>query len=653
MKVTAVVVKKIKSDPVHTLAGLSIDDIADVLQEANHRYFNKGTSLFSDQLYDEIKEALRKRDPNHPILKSVGAAVQGKKVKLPYWMGSMDKIKSELELQKWVKKYPSGDVVVSDKLDGISALLHIGAGTPAKLYTRGNGVEGQDVSHLIPFLRGLPAKALAPGSEELSVRGELILSRQDFAGLPNPGKNARNTVAGVINAKKPDITIAKRIRFVAYEMIAPSAFPPSKSLAALSKIGFEVVAHRVLKVERVTTTELSSILVERRRSSPFEVDGIVVAHDAAGHRRIQGENPKHAFAFKSVATMNNAEVTVLSVEWNVSKDGYLKPVVVFDGVHIGGVTVRRATGNNARFIFDNRIGPGARIIVMRSGDVIPAITQVLEAAEEPGMPQGIAYEWNKTGIDIVVVSNTDGMVSFKQLEFFFTKVKVPGLSGGLLRKIYDAGFVTVGTIIKLDAAQLMRVEGFQAKSAAKLAEAIKGRFESVDVLALMAASNSFGRGLGERKLRVIVSEFPMTTDPNGSVPAVSDLRALGGVEQKTATQFVEGITKWREFMDANDLWRLVSSNPRSPQQAQNTTDVQKVFSGQAFLFTGFRNKELEAFIIERGGELKSTLSKRVDVLICKDPTTAKVQKARDMGVKTVITMNDFADKFGFKNNLKN
>ncbi len=644
MKVTAAVVKAIKTSPVAALGKMSADDIADVIQEANHRYFNKGEPLFSDQMYDEIKEALRRRDADHPILKTVGAAVEERKVKLPYWMGSMDKIKNDdKELDKWLRKYSTGDVVVSDKLDGISALLFVCTGV-AKLYTRGNGVEGQDASHLIPFIQGLPKAALETKTGEFTVRGELILTRADFD--QDLGKNGRNTVAGVINAKKPDIKVARLIRFVAYELVAPELLSPSKALDFLKKNGFEVAWHRVMPVKDVTMTALSDLLVDRRKRSSFEVDGIVIVHDATGYPRIAGENPKHAFAFKSIATMNSAEVVVLDVEWNISKDGFFKPVVLFDGVHIGGVTVKRATGNNARFIVDNGIGPGARIVVTRSGDVIPAITSVLERAEEPSMPQQAAYKWNETSVDLVVSnSSASRVVAFKNVEYFFSKVKVTGLSTGTLKRLYDAGIDTVGKVLTVDEGALLRIDGFKQKSASNVVNAIKERFADIDPVVLMGASNAFGRGIGATRIAQVVQQYPALVTDDKFSPTFEQLTALPGFEAKTSARFIEGLGMWRAFAKENGLVRYIKSKTPAPGVAKKAKQNEQIFEGTAFLFTGVRSKDAEAFILSRGGVVKSSLSKSVDILICKDPDTPKVQKARDLGVKTVITLAEFNKKY--------
>lgn len=640
MKVTRSVIIAIKADPFAELAKMSDDDIASVIQEANHRYFNKGKPVFTDTVFDEIKDALRKRVPNHPVLDMVGATTIRDKATLPFWMGSMDKIKSdEKEVSKWVNKY-MGHAVISDKLDGNSALLHVHGGK-AMLFTRGDGYDGQNISHLLSYIGGIPK----PIKSELSVRGELIISRDDFLKVQDLGKNARNMVAGTLNAKKPDIQIARLIRFVAYELIAPAGKTPSAGLAELSKQNFEVVHHQRVSLGDLNVEYLTNVLGNRRKSSPYEIDGIVVMHDDASHLRVPGENPKHAFAYKSMMFMNQAEVVVKSVEWTVSKDGYIKPVVVFDGVELGGVSVQRATGINGKFINDNKIGPGAKITVTRSGDVIPAITAIIEGAERASMPSGMPYKWTASGCDVVV---NDGAprddVALKLIEFFFSKVKINGLSAGLLKKMFDAGYDTIGKIVSIQRAQLLDIDGFKEKLATNISEGIQMRMKDVDQVTLMAASNCFGRGMGTRKILMITDVFPRVLDDDKFSPMAHQLVAIPGVEAKSASQFLQGLIEWRAFKKANHLDRIV---PPSTSTANATKSVEQVFNGIGVLFTGVRSKEAEAFIVARGGTIKEAITKNVNIVVCKDVAakTSKLEKARSLGIE-VVSLDAFLKRHG-------
>ena len=163
-------------------------------------YYNTGeNSLFSDYQYDMLKEILSKRDPNYVV--PIGAKIRENenRVKLPYWLGSMDKYKptDEKEINKWVEKFPSDEYIVEDKLDGVSCLLII-KNSKIKLYTRGDGIIGGDISYLSQYFKSIPKNL----EEDIVVRGELIINKEIFdKKWSKEFANARNMVSGRIGGK--------------------------------------------------------------------------------------------------------------------------------------------------------------------------------------------------------------------------------------------------------------------------------------------------------------------------------------------------------------------------------------------------------------------------------------------------------------------
>jgi NAD-dependent DNA ligase len=654
MKLTKVFIKSLTSDPIPILKKLEENDIANILQQANHSYYNSDKPLFSDNTFDLIREYLESVNPKHPILKNIGSNIdEDKKVELPYFMGSLDKIKTDEKILDKFKKEYKDTYVISDKLDGNSGMIYI-KGKTVTLYSRGDGTFGQNLTHLLPFIKNIPENLSA---KELAIRGEIICSKKDFDDkFKDKMANARNMVAGLINSKIPDLNIANSTQFVAYEIVYPK-MTPEDQMKEISKLGFKCVYNEVLTESNLNTSKLSEILVKRRDISEFEVDGIVVMHNAI-HKRMSS-NPKYGFAFKSVHTMQKAEVIVTHVEWNMSKDGYLIPVVNFNGINLAGVMIRRAHGFNGKFIKDNKIGPGSKIIIMRSGDVIPYIDSIISVSEtgEGQMPD-LEYDWTKTGVDILIKESAKGddiTLKYKNLEYFFDKLEITGLSSGNLKKIFDGGFITVKSILEMKKADFLKIDGFKGKMADKLFDGIQAKKNNVDCVLLMNASNTLGRGMGSRKIKLITDIYPNIIS-NNYIPSITELIQIKGIEQKTAQLFITNLPKFIEFKKMNGLECLYDNKkeqePEPAGPAGSTVivpaPVAKLFIDKIFVFTGFRSKILEDFITSNGGKVNTSISSKTSFVIRKDDEeSTKVDKANELGIK-LINLSDFEKEYKVK-----
>ena len=266
------------------LEKLTQKDLDQMIVVTNDAYYNN-TPLLTDNEYDIVKEYIAKKYPSDTIIQQVGAPVGKNKVKLPYEMWSMDKIKPDTnELPSWTAKY-KGPYVLSCKLDGVSG-LYTTEGKEPKLYTRGDGKVGQDISHLLTVLK-------LPTTKGIVVRGEFIIPKSVFTSkYADTFANPRNLTSGIVNSKSVDAK-AVDIHFVTYECIVPQ-LKPSEQLSKLDKLGFEVVDYKVEK--NITNELLSSYLVDERTNYKYEIDGIIVSVDKI-YPRISG-NPEHAYLIK-------------------------------------------------------------------------------------------------------------------------------------------------------------------------------------------------------------------------------------------------------------------------------------------------------------------------------------------------------------------
>lgn len=639
-------------DPIPFLETQTTEQIATLLRAASENYY-KGTPKITDDIYDIARTVLASRDPTNPALQAVGATVApGEKVTLPFYMGSLDKIKEdEAALNRWKAAYP-GDIVLSDKLDGNSALLIVRPGETPRMYSRGDGYQGQDISHILPYIDGIP-KVTTP----LAVRGELIISKANWK-AKGKGANARNAVAGVMHSKHPDKDLASIVTFVAYEQLEPRV-KASDGLKTLEELGYKVAWNVIAKTKDLTQTNLSRTLLSRRKDSPYEIDGIVIVHDA-DHKQVSGKNPSYGFAFKSILTHEEAEVIVSQVEWNASKDGYLKPLVHFPPVVLAGVTIAKATGFNAQFIEENTIGPGSRLIIIRSGDVIPHIHKILSpaASGSASMPdqEKTPWTWNATHVDAVLKDiHTTEDVILKRMEYFAAKLAMKGIGEGIVKRLYTGGVDSIPKMLKVTVADLLKLDGFQETSAAKVVKEIHDAVRRADCLTFMHASNLFGRAIGSTKLKAIVHVYPNIL--TGTIPSETQVAGIAGIGPVTARQFLDSLPVFFAFMEEigvpcvakrGSLSQTLVGKTLSQSQtlSLSQTLVGKTLVGKTFVFTGIRDKVLEATIEAHGGKLSSAVSGKTTAVIAKDPTetTGKVKDALERGIP-VIDIETFRSTF--------
>ena len=650
-------IAEINKDPCGFIKKNKKKDIIDFLMKADDSFFNKSDVLINDDIYDIIKDYVYSKYPKDKYFKRIGADVKNKVI-LPYYMGSQNKIKdSEEEITKYQAKY-KGAYRISDKLDGVSCMIVYTPGN-IKMYTRGNGTEGQDITHLLGYIQGIPPpynaydiQIFGLTNNEIAVRGELIISKESWDELGAMGKqgaNPRNTVAGAINSDILNKDVLNKIDFVAYALVYPELIDGQIKLLDL---GFNVahsVGTRILNLEK-----LSKILETRRAESEYVIDGIVIEEVSKYYEIEKGKNPEHSFAFKSIHTLEQVEVMVSKVEWNVSKDMYMKPIVMFKEIDLDGVKIKQATGKNASYIVKNVIGPGSRIIIIRSGNVIPNIHSVLtpSATGIPSMPgiEGENYTWNDTHVDIMMTNKTGDRnrgYDIKNLTYFMKTASIEYMGPGNIAKIYDAGFTDIKMIVNLKKEDLLKIEGIQEKGANNIITAL-AEIRNIECLTLMDASNIMGRGFSYKKIKIITDMYPhiLHHDKKSrtltSKLTADDLMRAEGIADTSAKLFLSNLPKFYDFYDNLGIKCKLPDVPDVPAgAAAGHTMIDTNILGKSFVFTGFRDKELEAYIMKVGGFVKKTISKNTDYLVVADinDTNNKVEKARSLGVSVILRDN--------------
>jgi DNA ligase (NAD+) len=624
--------KKVKFDKLpQELEKYHISQLKSVKDFLDDEYYNTDNSSLSDERYDILKEFLE----NLQETDNIGAPVRNdvKKVKLPFWMGSLDKIKPESvrELERWVEKYMP-PYVVTPKLDGLSCLLEY-KNNKISLYTRGDGEYGSDISHLYNIIGGIPKKVL---QQPFYVRGELIIKLETFENFKNEFKNARQLVSGIVNSKNVRVDIAKNIDFIAYEIIYPGeSETQSDQLDLLYNQKFNIPEYTIF--DEINSEVLTEQLMEWKKDYPYYIDGIVVSSNSPYFRNTDG-NPDYSFAFKVRLEDSVVEAKVLDVEWKVSKRGFLKPRVKIEPVELSGVEIRYATGFNGKFINDNKIGPGSIIKIVRSGDVIPYIIEVVKQSKEALLPPSGTYEWNSTGVEIVA-KGMENEMCISILTNFFKTMGTEYISDKTVKKLYESGYDSLMSILNASISDFEKIDRMGKTSAKKLYDNIHSSLQNVKLSRLLAASGTLGLGMGEKKIRLLLNKLPNIFKNGENIDKIKEnILKIKGFSEKTAKVVVENLEVAKIFLKKIKVYVTFEKS-----LVDNSS---KLFEGLKIVFSGFRDSVLQKKIEDMGGEIGSSVSKKTNLLVVKDisDTTGKIGKARELGVK-ILDINQFLAEY--------
>jgi DNA ligase (NAD+) len=626
-----------KEDPYEVVTTILLKDLVKLITDANYQYYNFDNPLMTDQEYDLLKEELERREPKHKLLTQIAHETHSKdKVRLPFHMGSMDKLKPGNGLiEKWIKKF-KGDYVLSDKLDGSSGLLVMRSDGKHMLFTRGNGKVGTDISSLLNGINGIPDLQM-----NLVVRGELLISKDIYDKYKDTYVNTRAMINGLVGKKSITKKEIENITFVAYEVVDPFD-TIGNQMKLLKKLKFKTVEHKIVK--KIDEEYLSSYFKKRKKESEFDIDGIIVT-DNGNHTRNKSKNPKYAFAFKELLEDQIVETEITDIEWRVSKDGLIKPRVHVKPTVIGGITIIHVTGHNARNVVDTGLGIGAKIKLTRAGEVIPYILDVIKKVQ-PTLPK-IPYVWNATKVDFIVdKNNLDDAINYKilvkNITYFFKKMNIKYVDESIVKKMIDTGLDDINKLINASVEDLLEIEGFKDKMANKIYTNIQNAIKDVELSKVMTASNLFGHGLGSKKLSLIINKNPDILQIKLNKQAFIDkIIEIDGFDTKTATQFVENIEKFKLFLNKNNKIKV--------KVIKKTTKKNGKLKDMKFVFTGFRDKELEEFIEKEGGKLSTSVSSNTDFVVTndKDGSSSKIKKADSLGIE-ILLKDELIKKFNIK-----
>lgn len=637
-----------------------VNELLEIIKHHNEMY-RAGTPEVPDSVYDREVEMLRELDPDNDWFKAPEPAKvrSRRKSALPIPMKSLNKVKDLADLKKWAASCGLGEdsrVVIMPKFDGLSLLCNE---KTREAWSRGGAEnEGQDCTDHLAASKAIHCDSRFPytyGEFVFNVRSWI----ENFTDRINPDtgkpyKSPRNTAAGLLNRDEP----SDLLYYVDFYRYGTDPETTAKYtwyfdlLLDLCDSSLQTMICEVMTIGGITEENLTDLYKRFRKQ--YYIDGLVIyideiqKWDDLGRHETTG-NPRYAVAYKHPDFTDTFETTVQNVNWKVSKAGALKPVVNIETVNTGDCEMNNPTGYNAAWIKNKRIARGARVIVTRSGGVIPKILETLTPAPQVEFEHlwdglslcphcGSDTRWNENHVELCCTNPLCPGIRLAKIVFFYTTCGAENMGEETITKMFEAGFTTLSAMLNITIDELLKIESFGPTTAQIIRQnnerILRGEIE---LPVLMQASDCFP-GIGKVKAeQILESLHPTIVDaiyknvsPYEYSPSSKEIDGM----PITMKSFWNGLPLFYSFRQANNL------HPCPPKVIEVNQNGK--YAGYAVCFSGVRDKNLEEEIKREGGAVVSGVTAKTTHLIVKDIETSsnKAMKAKLLGVK-IMTLKDF------------
>ena len=628
-------------------------------------YYNNSESLISDKQYDDLFDELQSLEEETGITisssptKTVGYEVKSKleKVKHSHPMLSLDKTKSQDDLVK----FSSGkDCIISLKLDGLTVLNTYNNGVLCQAETRGNGEEGEIITHNAKVFDNLPLNI--PCERKFEIEGEAIITQSDFEKINTNGeyKNCRNLASGSVRQLDSSITKNRHVRFIAWKIpFGITTYSYGFELAA--KWGFEVVPYVKYNSQTDNIEEKIEELKTIAKEKSLPIDGLVIAYDNIEYGKslgVTGHHPKHSLAFKFYDDIYQTKL--LDVEFTMGKTGVLTPTAVFEPVEIDGSTVERASLHNLSIMSELGIEYiGQTVNVYKANQVIPQIDsteplasfkeledkEIINSIEIPKICPicgGKTEIIKENGSEVLMCTNPDckGKLLGK-LTHFVSKnaINIDGLSEQTLQKFIELGwlksFIDIYYLSNYKE-EMYKLDGFGKKSVDKLLDSIeKSRKTTFDKFIYALSIPLIGRSASKDIAKFFNNDYE-NFRRNGIVIHYAQIDGFGDNMNNSLHQ----------WLNSNHTMMDLLSREFTFEKEKNSS-VGVDLSGKTFVITGslehYKNRdELVSVIESMGGKVSGSVSNKTSYLINNDTqsSSSKNQKAKQLNIP-IISEHDF------------
>lgn len=629
----------------------SLTDLEDLIIYANEMY-REGNPIISDEEYDYLLSLSGNLSDGNPEV--MDYSHNGKSLRnLPITMGSLDKIKTDTEIKKWLERCnPNEDIVITPKYDGISICVEFLENGDYEAYSRGTGTQGFVITPFVECI-GIPRMDKGIYFGEIVLKKEALKEMnalREERNLPLY-KNCRNTVAGLMSANDPDEDYLPYLSIILYG----KGKVKEDKILTLESIKNKTLSSSLL-FKRFTASSLSmeklnSIFQNFKLSLDIDIDGLVLDINDKDKReslRSSSLNPAYAVAYKGQPA-ESFPTRVLKINRTLSKDGIFVPTVEIEPVEIGGAVIRNLYADSESFLYLYSIGEGTEISIIRSGDVIPRIVKVENQAvieqsemrklrkkysddldqirkEHINTPENykkpdFEFYWDSTNTNIYTTEITED-IEIKNIVHFFKEIGVKGVSDAKIKDLYLSGLRTIPKIFKTSVESLSSLPNWGETSALAFKNEIMEKLSNASEEMIMSGSNLFYR-LGTKTLSKI-SEYKDLNEEELELR----LESLAGVGTFIKESILEGMPKYKNFREQ------ISEFIRENKQKKIIGDK---FAGKKFVFTGVRDKDLELYLESQGGQVTTSVSSSTSFVICatKDSLSGKIKKAMELSIPII------------------
>lgn len=613
--------------------------------------YNKGISKMTDDDFDDLENKIRLMFPEQleeddftQITDTEAPDNCVDKEKLPCLMPSLKKIKTNHELFLWLSKHVPNETstcTILPKYDGTSGLWIPGKN---KLMTRYNGIDGRDISIHVPNIKGLISNEKI---KDFIIRGEIMIRKDSSIVLESKSGSFRNVGCGIVNMETPDEK-AKHLTFFAYEICSPSHFTPSEQIKILEENGFTTIKGVECDIKKVNEEFLVEAFENLEKEyQHYGFDGVVICPNFSLEKDFQHEIrnkkvvlPENKRAWKVRKNQKRYVTTVTSVEWNTKTRGKLVPVINYETVNMEGIKNNKATGHNAKVIYSNYIGKGAKIIVVRANDTIPKLEGIISKAEAPEMPTHCEWEWDENNVQIFRkgVSDEENISTLKKsLELLGAEKVGPATIASLYKNKFD----TVQKIYAADAKKFLCLDRAGDATALNIYNGLRKKQSEWEQSDWMAASMCFPEFIGKTKLNLI---FSIESDWTKWNFEELNIKRPKGLTSETLQNILDCIPDYMEwFNEMSKVTGFVFSEKKTEQK--------EISNPCKIVFTGFRSEELEKQLLKMGHIIQTSVNGQTKLIIYKNTgkESSSLKKGKELNIRTIDQANFDINTFDFDN----